>query len=787
MRRAYLFIVPLGFALLAGFLVILNSAFRSGEKLRSQARLLPYRLEDVIAAPITPGLPFFVADVDLDGNDDLLINEATRLLWYRLRGKEMILAGEAAYECPGSTRMVADANGDGRPEFFVFVETPEGWMLYCHDWFSPKGPSAPLYVIGPLLPTLKAREKALIRINFLGSFPAEKGAHPDIFIGINSRRRPEAASRALVAYDGVTGQERWRFGFGPFSSELKGGDFGASGRRLLLTTQAVKSGVSYGGTTDSISYVLCLEPRDGRLLWKKEVCGIPGRCLLALADINGDGQNEILIARSTRKNDPIFLDGTPLWTAAALSGEGEVLHIVSLGILASMICVNDLDGRPPPEVLVHGRDGQLVILNNDFTVRRVSSDYHGSFAFSTRSLLFGVRDLDDEGNPEIVCRFDSLLVVRDHEGTPIVERALVREFDAQLARYDGRNHIVAASDDSIHVMVMERMPVAALLRTHARHLTIAMLAAAIVGGVGSFHIRRRLKRGQERRITFDAAQNDLLTAMSAFGHGGSSLKMIDRIRLHLKNWERVQSDTAARDELFARLHATFMETVMPELGHIVMLAHKAGVPEQTWSTIMPRVRLAGQATGAIVAAGPDESAISRNEHIEEALTALADVDESIAGIRSYLRSVFRTPFAEAIEKAIARFREENEGMRISLVLPSDAPANVGLFISPVAFSKVFEALLSNSARATEGRADAAIAVEVRWEGDYCKIDIRDNGCGIPCEDWERAFERYYTTKEEGGFGLYYSRGELARFGGKILVVASAPGEGTTIRVILRKS
>jgi len=263
--------------------------------------------------------------------------------------------------------------------------------------------------------------------------------------------------------------------------------------------------------------------------------------------------------------------------------------------------------------------------------------------------------------------------------------------------------------------------------------------------------------------------------------------MIDRIRLHLKNWERVQSDTAARDELFARLHATFMETVMPELGHIVMLAHKAGVPEQTWSTIMPRVRLAGQATGAIVAAGPDESAISRNEHIEEALTALADVDESIAGIRSYLRSVFRTPFAEAIEKAIARFREENEGMRISLVLPSDAPANVGLFISPVAFSKVFEALLSNSARATEGRADAAIAIEVRWEGDYCKIDIRDNGCGIPCEDWERAFERYYTTKEEGGFGLYYSRGELARFGGKILVVASAPGEGTTIRVILRKS
>ncbi|MGD1049178.1 MAG: HAMP domain-containing sensor histidine kinase, partial [Candidatus Krumholzibacteriaceae bacterium] len=80
-----------------------------------------------------------------------------------------------------------------------------------------------------------------------------------------------------------------------------------------------------------------------------------------------------------------------------------------------------------------------------------------------------------------------------------------------------------------------------------------------------------------------------------------------------------------------------------------------------------------------------------------------------------------------------------------------------------------------------------IAINVQWEGDYCRIDIRDNGCGIPREDWERVFERHFTTKAEGGFGLYYAREELARFGGKIFVLDSAAGSGTTMRVVLRRS
>jgi signal transduction histidine kinase len=381
-----------------------------------------------------------------------------------------------------------------------------------------------------------------------------------------------------------------------------------------------------------------------------------------------------------------------------------------------------------------------------------------------------------------------MLLVRDREGTIIAKRRFARLTEAQLARYDGRNYLVAASGDSIHVMAMKRTPLATRLRARYGPSKIAYPAIVLLLACASgLLVLWRLRERRAYEIAAAQARDDLLTAMSAFGHGGSSLKIIDRIRLHLKNWERAGSDTAARDELFANLHTTFMKTVVPELKHIVMLARKARVTEEIWGTIMARSGSAGKEMEAISASGREGPGAGREQHVASALAALDDVDKSVARIRLHLRSVFRTPVAETLERGVARFRYDHGTIMISLALASDVTAADGVFISPVAFDKILESLLSNAARATEGTAAPEIAINVQWEGDYCRIDIRDNGCGIPHEDWEHVFERHFTTKAEGGFGLYYAREELARFSGKIFVFESAAGSGTTMRVVLRKS
>ena len=109
-----------------------------------------------------------------------------------------------------------------------------------------------------------------------------------------------------------------------------------------------------------------------------------------------------------------------------------------------------------------------------------------------------------------------------------------------------------------------------------------------------------------------------------------------------------------------------------------------------------------------------------------------------------------------------------------------------IFIQPLTFQKILDGLIDNALRATANTEKPEISIDIQFEASYCVIDITDNGCGISENKWEEVFDRHYTTKEEGGFGLYYAREELAKFSGKIFVKESEPGKGTTMRMMLRR-
>ena len=87
-------------------------------------------------------------------------------------------------------------------------------------------------------------------------------------------------------------------------------------------------------------------------------------------------------------------------------------------------------------------------------------------------------------------------------------------------------------------------------------------------------------------------------------------------------------------------------------------------------------------------------------------------------------------------------------------------------------------LLLNAVQAMEGRAGSQLIVRTRLEGDQARIDVIDNGPGIPDDLRERVWEVYFSSKRGGtGLGLPTARRIVEEHGGS-LAFDTEIGKGT---------
>ena len=105
--------------------------------------------------------------------------------------------------------------------------------------------------------------------------------------------------------------------------------------------------------------------------------------------------------------------------------------------------------------------------------------------------------------------------------------------------------------------------------------------------------------------------------------------------------------------------------------------------------------------------------------------------------------------------------------------------------SPTEIQQIILNLVNNSIDAIEKDSGVVQLKSVREE-KFVRIDVRDNGHGIPAHILPHVFEPFFTTKDAGkgtGLGLSICRDILARMGGSISV-ESTPGQGCVFHVHL---
>ena len=107
-------------------------------------------------------------------------------------------------------------------------------------------------------------------------------------------------------------------------------------------------------------------------------------------------------------------------------------------------------------------------------------------------------------------------------------------------------------------------------------------------------------------------------------------------------------------------------------------------------------------------------------------------------------------------------------------------------INVTLFEWVVENLMKNALDALQGYG--SITVTIGSDKRHAWVEVSDTGKGIQKSKWKRIFEPGFTTKTRGwGLGLSLSRRIIEEYHkGKIAVVYSELGKGTTFRITLKK-
>lgn len=106
-------------------------------------------------------------------------------------------------------------------------------------------------------------------------------------------------------------------------------------------------------------------------------------------------------------------------------------------------------------------------------------------------------------------------------------------------------------------------------------------------------------------------------------------------------------------------------------------------------------------------------------------------------------------------------------------------------VNPALLEWVIENISKNAVDSMEGKGELKIYVS-RLENEI-HVDISDSGKGIPANKVKTVFQPGYTTKKRGwGLGLSLVKRIIEDFhGGKVVVLKSEPGVGTTFRISLK--
>ena len=285
-------------------------------------------------------------------------------------------------------------------------------------------------------------------------------------------------------------------------------------------------------------------------------------------------------------------------------------------------------------------------------------------------------------------------------------------------------------------------------------------------------------------VTTERIVEELLSITNVFDHGSWAMSYLNQFQLFAANLSNKKTISIKVEHQLFETITGFYEQVYYTVKKIYELAQEANI----------EANHAAELYRQLLFLSDNLNKVKVNLNIKKRIPAEVwkNIFRLVDGIKINIKAIKFSTFKYftcdpivILERNVSQFKEK---VNYPVVLHSKAEKKCQVCLKPSDLSAIMDNLLSNANRAMANSVDKRIEIRTRSTDQYFEIECSDIGTGIPKNLWEKIFDVNYSTKpgkENGGFGLYYSKSVLEKFGGSIEVLKSSKNKGTTFLVKLR--
>jgi len=599
--------------------------------------------------------------------------------------------------------------------------------------------------------------------------------------------------RSIIAYDGQDGRQLWEFPLAGPPYPILCEDINRDGRtEVIVGSWAPYNGCEINDMTDSLCYLICLD-HEGGLIWKNIMGGAFENTKYVLGDLGNNGTIEIVCTYSSGKGR----DKSTYYELQIRSAEsGEMIKYYRLQTGFKQPHLADLNCNGYNEIVVANQDGNVYVFNDSLEIIQ-----QAGFEYApAKNDIAGIYDVNQDGSLNVLlCSADSLFILDNH-----LER--LGGCNAGMAINPGKVHFLwHPSYQGLFSLVMGQengYKKASILKlgppsstpftdeVFSGHSLVLLLLMFLAGMMVTILVVRvipalvRKLKGSTVRLAEDR-RYDLLETISAFGHGKTATGNLDRLSLLFKNIPKDQPLSPEHRSKIDESVQSYFEFTSPRLSEIIRRSRTAevglGQVEEIESGLakLETVFQNYERGGSQVNSGPQLSRV---------VPVLIDtLEERINSLERELAVFFSCPVSSTVYDVLEALAPDLRGAKISLgCLSFSGDVGARAFIARNDFMEVFEELIRNSIYAMRESIRKRLSVGISVGEHKIFIEISDTGCGIARENIERVFGREFSTRTNGGFGLYHTKTTLNKYGARINIATSEPQNGTMFRIELKK-